>query len=133
MNLLKAMRQLGLALTMLLPLSALAAPQGWTVLLEPEQLADILATTESVRILHVTGDYDAGHIPGAIAAPYAQFRGPQSNPGALPPLTALTAEVQRLGISAQTPVVVVHAGSNAGDFGAAARVYWTLWTISLIA
>lgn len=131
MNLLKTMRRLGLVLSLLLPLPALAAPQGWTVLLEPAQLSNILAATASVRILHVSGDYDAGHIPGAVAASYAAFRGPQSNPGALPPLTALTAEVQRLGISVQTPVVIVHAGSNAADFGAAARVYWTLKSLGV--
>ena len=34
--------------------------------------------------------------------------------------------MQSLGIDAATPVVVVYEGSNSTDFGAAARVYWTL-------
>jgi thiosulfate/3-mercaptopyruvate sulfurtransferase len=34
--------------------------------------------------------------------------------------------VRSLGIDAATPVVVVYEGSNSTDFGAAARVYWTL-------
>ena len=27
--------------------------------------------------------YEVGHLPGAISAPYSNFRGPQSNPGQL--------------------------------------------------
>ncbi|MGJ8689872.1 MAG: sulfurtransferase [Gammaproteobacteria bacterium] len=114
-----------------LPLSAAAAPQGWTVLLEPAQLANILAATPDVRILHVTGDYDAGHIPGAISAPYAQFRGPRENPGAVSSLEILSSVVQKLGVNADTPVVIVHAGSNSADFGAAARTYWTLKSLGI--
>lgn len=114
-----------------LPFSAAAAPQGWTVLLEPAQLANILAATPDVRILHVTGSYEDGHIPGAISAPYAQFRGPSENPGAVVSIDALTTIVQSLGLNADTPVVIVHAGSNAADFGAAARTYWTLKSLGV--
>lgn len=110
---------------------ALAAPQGWSRLLEPAALAAILESSPEVRVLQVTGDYAAGHIPGAVAAPYAQFRGPQENPGQLRDMSALTATVQTLGITADTPVVVVHQGSNASDFGAAARVYWTLKSLGV--
>ena len=70
--------------------------------------------------------YDAGHIPGAVAAPYGLFRGPQDNPGALPDLVTLNATLQSLGVSASRPIVVVHQGDDETDFGAAARVYWTL-------
>ncbi len=110
---------------------ALAAPQGWSRLLEPAELAAILQHSPQVRVLHVTGDYAAGHIPGAVAAPYPQFRGPQENPGQLRDVSQLTATVQSLGIDADTPVVVVHQGSNASDFGAAARVYWTLKSLGV--
>ncbi|MCB1666183.1 MAG: sulfurtransferase [Pseudomonadales bacterium] len=120
-----------LLLSLWLPVQASAAPQGWEVLLEPAQLVNILAASPQVRLLHVTGDYDAGHIPGAVSAPYAEFRGPGGNPGALPSMAALTALVQRLGITPQTPVVVIHSGSNASDFGAAARVYWTLKSLGV--
>lgn len=115
----------------LLSTVALAAPQGWSKLLEPAQLSAILQSTPQVRVLHVTGDYAAGHIPGAVAAPYPQFRGPQENPGQLRDVSELTATVQKLGIEANTPVVVVHQGSNASDFGAAARVYWTLKSLGV--
>ncbi|MCP5343210.1 MAG: sulfurtransferase [Pseudomonadales bacterium] len=124
-------RTLCLLLSLWLPLQAGAAPQGWEVLLEPAQLDNILAATPQVRLLHVTGDYDAGHIPGAVSAPYAEFRGPGGNPGALPSLETLSTLVQRLGITPQTPVVVIHSGSNASDFGAAARVYWTLKSLGV--
>jgi thiosulfate/3-mercaptopyruvate sulfurtransferase len=110
---------------------ALAAPQGWSRLLETAELSAILQSAPQVRVLHVTGDYAAGHIPGAVAAPYPQFRGPQENPGQLRDVSELTATVQKLGVSADTPVVVVHQGSNASDFGAAARVYWTLKSLGV--
>ncbi|MDP1930741.1 MAG: rhodanese-like domain-containing protein [Gammaproteobacteria bacterium] len=114
-----------------LPLSGFAAPQGWSPLLEPAQLKSILDSNPEVRVIHVTGDYAAGHIPGAVAAPYPQFRGPQENPGAVLDISALTPVVQRLGITATTPVAIVHQGSNPSDFGAAARVYWTLKSLGV--
>ncbi|MCR9150721.1 MAG: rhodanese-like domain-containing protein [Rhodobacteraceae bacterium] len=70
--------------------------------------------------------YTAGHIPGAVNAPYGAFRGPKDNPGQLPDDATLTALLQGLGVTADRPVVVVHDGADASDFGAAARVYWTL-------
>ena len=70
--------------------------------------------------------FSRGHIPGGLSAPYAQWRGPKDNPGALPDAAKLTALIQSLGIDASTPVVVVYEGSDATEFGAAARVYWTL-------
>lgn len=78
-------------------------------------------------ILDIRGEaYATGHIPSAISAPYALFRGPAENPGQVPDLDALQTALQGLGITKQRPVVIVHEGSNATDFGAAARVYWTL-------
>lgn len=103
-----------------------AQPTQWSPLLQAETLAAILDGPATVRVVHVTGDVQAGVIPGAVYAPYSAFRGPGSNAGQLPPLPALQALVQQLGITAQTPVVVVHQGNSAADFGAATRVYWTL-------
>ncbi|MDE2605352.1 MAG: sulfurtransferase [Burkholderiales bacterium] len=71
------------------------------------------------------------HIPGALNAPYGQWRGPASNPGELPPLPQLTALVRSLGLEAGTHAVVVSSGADATDFGAAARVYWTLKALGL--
>ena len=72
------------------------------------------------------GSYGAGHIAGAVNAPYALFRGPAENPGQLPTEADLTRVLQSLGVTADRPTVIVHQGRDETDFGAAARVYWTL-------
>lgn len=72
------------------------------------------------------GSYGAGHIAGAVNAPYALFRGPSENPGQLPTEAELTRALQSLGVTADRPTVIVHQGRDETDFGAAARVYWTL-------
>lgn len=126
------MKRLSLLLLLVLaPVFAIAAPQGWAPLLEPAQLSDLLAGEQDIRVVHLTGSYDEGHIPGAVFAPYAQFRGPQSNAGELPALPELTRIVQQLGIAADTPVVLVHSGSGAVDMGAATRVYWTMKSLGV--
>lgn len=122
-------RLFALLLAMFTGLPALAAQP----LITPTELSARLAEPR-LRIVDIRdgkndagkSPYDVGHIAGAIAAPYSQWRGPKDNPGKLPSEQALTAVVQKLGIDAATPVVVVYEGSNSTDFGAAARVYWTL-------
>ena len=81
-----------------------------------------------VRVLDIRADkdYAAGHVPGAVNTPYGKYRGPKENPGQLPSEAALTQLLQAAGVDRDTHVVVVHAGSDHTDFGAAARVYWTL-------
>ncbi|MGA8008259.1 MAG: rhodanese-like domain-containing protein [Thiomonas sp.] len=96
--------------------------------------ATLAAQLAQVRVVDIRDDAtapDAAHIPGAIPAPYADWRGPASNPGALLPLPQFTALVRRLGLTAQTPVVIVSSGDDASDFGAPARVYWTLKWLGL--
>lgn len=114
-----------------------AAPAGMpialTPLITPQQLAARVADP-ALRVIDIRDGkddagktpYQLGHIAGSLPAPYSTWRGPADNPGALPPAAKLTARVQSLGIDAATPVVVVYEGSNSSDFGAAARVYWTL-------
>ncbi|MGA1635124.1 MAG: sulfurtransferase [Gemmobacter sp.] len=114
-----------------LPIGALAAPEGWKPLLDPAELSAILAADPSVRVVHVSGDFAKGHIPGAVFSAYADWRGPQENPGQLRDIAHLTALVQGLGIAADTPVAVVHEGKNATDLGTAARVYWTLKSLGV--
>jgi len=125
------MKRLAFIFLLLLPLHALATPPGWSPLLEPAQLINILSTEPGVRVVQLTGDYAEAHIAGSVFAPYSQFRGPQENAGALPDLADLTSIVQRLGIDADTPVVLVHGGANAVDMGAATRVYWTLKSLGV--
>jgi thiosulfate/3-mercaptopyruvate sulfurtransferase len=122
-------------LLLALPLAtapAWGAAGEWSVLLSPQALARLLAAGEGApQILRVSGDYASGHIPGAIPANYADFRGPSDNPGALPPLAALTATVQSLGIEGTRPVVLVHEGSGPSDMGTTTRIYWTLKSLGL--
>jgi thiosulfate/3-mercaptopyruvate sulfurtransferase len=127
----KAVQILFITTLLMFSMIASAAPQGWAPLLEPAQLKSLLDAEQNIRVIQVTGDYASGHIEGSLNAPYARFRGPQSNPGELPPMTQLTEVVQSLGITANTPVVVVHQGTNAVDMGASTRVYWTLKSLGV--
>jgi thiosulfate/3-mercaptopyruvate sulfurtransferase len=110
----------------------LAAPEGWSPLLEPAELGALLDTHgDQIRVLHVTGDVQAGHIPEAGFTPYATWRSEGANPGALRDMAHWQGVVRDLGIDADTPVVVVHAGADPSDMGAAARVYWTLKSLGV--
>lgn len=102
-------------------------------LLTPAQLNATRAAAAQLRVIDIRDaqSYAAGHIPGAILAPYGKWRGPASNPGELPGLPQLTQLVQSLGLSPATHAVVVSTGADATDFGASARVYWTLKALGL--
>src|SRR5690625_680543 len=91
------------------------------------------AAPVGTRIIDIRSpeDYAAGHIPGAVSAPYGQWRGPAHNPGQLVELAQLTQLVRDLGIDHDTPIVVTSTGDDVTDFGAAARVYWTLKYLGL--
>jgi thiosulfate/3-mercaptopyruvate sulfurtransferase len=72
--------------------------------------------------------YTAGHIPGAVAAPYGKFgwRAKVGDVvGMLPPVNVISERVGSLGIDNDKQVVIVPAGVNSSDFAAATRVYWT--------
>jgi thiosulfate/3-mercaptopyruvate sulfurtransferase len=74
-------------------------------------------------------DYAAAHIPGAVHSDYdkAGWRATRNGlPFMLPTVAQLEKLVGELGIDEDSRVVVVPAGVSATDFGAAARVYWTL-------
>ena len=114
-----------------LPVMAFATPEGWKPLLEPAELAAIAAQTPDLRIVHVTGAADGPVIAGAAFSPYAKWRAGPTNPGAILPELEYEVEITRLGIDADTPVVIVHAGTDASDMGAAARVYWTLKSVGV--
>lgn len=114
-----------------LPVMALATPEGWKPLLEPAELAAIVAQHPETRIVHVTGAADGPVIAGAAFSPYAKWRAGPTNPGAILPELEYEVEITRLGIEAETPVVIVHAGTDPTDMGAAARVYWTLKSVGV--
>ncbi len=106
--------------------SAALADNTFGPLIAPDALNAGLST-DAPLILDIRGDaYAEGHIPGAISAPYGAFRGPSDNPGQLIPEDQLEATLQGLGVTFDQPVAIVHEGDSDTDFGAAARVYWTL-------
>lgn len=102
-------------------------------LLTPAQLSAIPASTATLRVIDIRDPqaYAKQHIPGAVNAPYGKWRGPATNPGELPDIAKLTQLVQSLGLTPATHAVVVSSGADATDFGASARVYWTLKTLGL--
>jgi thiosulfate/3-mercaptopyruvate sulfurtransferase len=73
--------------------------------------------------------YAKGHIPGAVHSDYDRggWRVTRDGlPFMLPDAARLEALIGELGIDEDSHVVVVPAGVHVLDFGAAARVYWTL-------
>ncbi len=73
--------------------------------------------------------YDRGHIPGAVHSDYdkAGWRVTRNGvPFMLPTVPELEKLIGETGIDEDSHVVIVPAGVHATDFGAAARVYWTL-------
>lgn len=127
-------------LTLALLVGSLAAILPPAVVADPAEtsaaVAPLLTAAElkpllgqpHVRVLDIRApqDYAAGHIPGAVSTPYGAYRGPAENAGALRPESELTELLRQAGVDHRTHVIVTHAGSNQTDFGAAARVYWTL-------
>ena len=112
----------------------------WKPLLSVDELHELLeedpfaATVVDIRALDSKGleaSYNAGHIPSAVSSPYATWRGQPDNPGKFVTQDKLTWLVQAISADIDTPVVVVHRGDSYSDFGAAARVYWSLKTAGL--
>jgi len=118
-----------LAATAAIAFSAAAAAAP---LLTPAQL-NALKSDPAVRVVDIrpAAEYGAGHIAGAVSAPYGQWRGPADNAGKVPELDKLTALVRSLGLNEATHAVVVSSGADSTDFGASARVYWTLKYLGL--
>lgn len=75
-----------------------------------------------------TAPYAAGHVPGSVEAQYAAYGWRakiDGAPGLLPKLEDISAKIAALGVSDDTQVVIVPAGSDVAEFGGATRVYWT--------
>ena len=73
--------------------------------------------------------YQKGHVPGAVHSDYDKsgWRVTRNGvPFMLPPVPQLEKLIGETGIDEDSHVVVVPAGVSVLDFGAAARVYWTL-------
>jgi len=100
-------------------------------LIEAQTLSEKL--DNDLLLIDIRGDdkegaslFEAGHIAGSVNAPYGQFRGPKENPGQLVNEAHVQELLRSIGAKADQQVVVVYQGANDTDFGAAARVYWTL-------
>lgn len=124
----------GLAAALAVAGTAHAAPP----LLSPADLRALLAAPAAaqgavLRVIDIRPPkaFAEGHIPGAVSAPYGTWRGPATSPGEVPALPQLTALVQKLGLTPTSRAVVVSSGADATDFGASARVYWTLKVLGL--
>lgn len=122
------MKKIVLLITALISFTAFANQP----LLTPKELESKLKDA-NVRILDIRDPkaYAQNHIPGSLNAPYGKWRGPKENPGELPSLAKLTELVQGLGLSPKNHIIVASSGSDETDFGAAARVYWTLKVLGL--
>lgn len=98
----------------------------WKKLQTPAEVAAL--DPAEVLILDIRGPtvYSGGHVKGAVNAPYPMWRGPADNPGRRLSDDQLTEVLRSIGAEKDKPTVVTYGGKNDTDFGAAARVYWTL-------
>lgn len=101
-------------------------------LVTPAELQALLRA-QTVRVVDVreAPAYALQHVPGAVSAPFGRWRAGGVNPGLPPTLDELTLLVQELGLTPEVRVVIVHPGNDAGDFGGAARAYWTLKSLGV--
>ena len=108
-----------------------ALASDWQKVVSPAELKTLM--TDDVLVLDIRPPkaFATGRIPGALNAPYGQWRGPRENPGRTLSDAALTKLLQGLGITPDSKVVVTYPGRSASGFGAAARVYWTLKSAGL--
>jgi len=101
-------------------------------LLTSDDLQPLLSSPQ-LRVVDIRDaqSFAGGHIEGAQNAPYNEWLGPPENFGILPPAPDMVALVQLLGLTPESRAVVVSAGSDGTDFGAAARVYWMLKSLGV--
>ena len=73
-------------------------------------------------------EFSAGHIAGAVNIPYTQFRPSKNNPGSLIDIYVLENMLEAAELEPTHSIAIVYGEKDATDFGAVARVYWTLKT-----
>lgn len=123
------MKSIYVSLTFILSLLAGSLQAAtYQPLLEVQQLSAALEAKQALQIIDIRSpaDFAAGHISGAVSAPYGKWRGPANNPGQLKETAYFEQLTRQLGLTDKQPILVYSSGANQTDFGAAARVYWTL-------
>ncbi|WP_208977904.1 rhodanese-like domain-containing protein [Labrenzia sp. 011] len=120
------MKHVALALAMATGLATSALADTYGPLVEAAELSATLDTAQPILLDIRNAGYEESHADGALFAPYRMFRGPEENPGGLVDLEKLEAELEELGLEQDSPIVILSEGKSDTDFGAAARVYWTL-------
>lgn len=103
-----------------------ASAASYGPLVEPQDLSVSLNSVSPVLLDVRNSGYEEGHVEGAISAPYSLFRGPAENPGQLIDVPSFEVSLEKIGLEQDAPIVIISQGNNNSDFGAAARVYWTL-------
>lgn len=88
----------------------------------------VLITLPNMQVVDIRSpeEYAKAHLPGAVSAPYGKWRGPAHSPGQLADAAYLEQLAQQLGLEVEQHIIVYSSGDSQTDFGAAARVYWTL-------
>jgi thiosulfate/3-mercaptopyruvate sulfurtransferase len=116
---------IALALTLMTSIGAKATE--WKKLLSPAEAAAMSAALKiDIRESDGKASYAEGHPEGAVSAPYGLWRGPADNPGQPLDDIRLSALLSSIGVERDRPIIIVYQGADTTDFGAAARVYWTL-------
>ena len=120
------MRTAALAVALAGQAGLAAAQSDLPPLLAPQELARVLEAGDPLVLDIRAAEDGASYVDESVSAPYSLFRGPDDNPGQLPTEAELTETLRALGVTQDRPTVIVYQGADVSDFGAAARVYWTL-------
>ncbi len=120
------MKRFALSLAMAAGLATSVNAATFGPLVKADELSASLETARPVLLDIRNKGYDDGHVTGALSAPYSLFRGPANNPGGLVDIETLETSFEKLGLAQDAPIVIISEGESNSDFGAAARVYWTL-------
>lgn len=99
----------------------------WSLMPNPETLA-VLLQTHAVQILDIRepSAIQDGVIPGSIAIPYANWRGPEQDLGEPPSPERFAQLIGNSGLRLDRPTIIVHSHEHPMQTGAAAVVYWLL-------
>ncbi|MDT8345880.1 MAG: rhodanese-like domain-containing protein, partial [Thermohalobaculum sp.] len=120
------MTRFAILMAVALALGAPAAHAAWKPLVTPAEAAALIGADAVVIDIRAPEAFAAGHVAGAVNLPYPAWRGPAENPGALVEGEAVQALLRKAGATPASTVIVLNEGRDSLDFGAAARVYWTV-------